>query len=164
MKTVRGDLVKLALEGEFDIIVHGCNCFCRMGSGIAPHIADTFDGPMGPRQVDNLTEAGDPDKLGTYSIATFKREDGTSLVIINAYTQFDVAQYPGDVVVNYDAVRSVFRNLASTLRHFEYASPPRIGYPAIGCGLAGGNWETVSNIIEEELEGLDHTFVEYDGG
>jgi O-acetyl-ADP-ribose deacetylase (regulator of RNase III) len=35
MKTVVGDLIQLALNGEFDVIIHGCNCQCVMGKGIA---------------------------------------------------------------------------------------------------------------------------------
>mgnify|MGYP001795501660 FL=1 len=38
MKTIKGDLVKLAIKGEFDLIIHGCNCFCTMGAGIAKTI------------------------------------------------------------------------------------------------------------------------------
>jgi len=38
----------------------------------------------------------------------------------------------------------------------------RIGYPAIGAGLGGGDWEKISAIINRVFEGLDHTFVEYD--
>jgi O-acetyl-ADP-ribose deacetylase (regulator of RNase III) len=38
IKYVDGDLIKLALKGEFDVIVHGCNCFCQMGAGIAPQM------------------------------------------------------------------------------------------------------------------------------
>ncbi len=39
----------------------------------------------------------------------------------------------------------------------------RIGYPLIGAGLAKGNWKLISQIIDEELEGEDHTLVEYAG-
>ena len=39
---VDGDLIKLALSGKFDVIVHGCNCFCTMGAGIAPQMAEAF--------------------------------------------------------------------------------------------------------------------------
>ena len=42
MKTVRGDLLKLALDGHFDVIVHGCNCQCVMGAGIALSIKNAF--------------------------------------------------------------------------------------------------------------------------
>jgi len=33
MKTIQGNLIHLAQDGEFDLIVHGCNCFCTMGAG-----------------------------------------------------------------------------------------------------------------------------------
>lgn len=41
-KEIKGDLIKLALEGEFDVIAHGCNCFCTMGAGIAVAMKNTF--------------------------------------------------------------------------------------------------------------------------
>jgi O-acetyl-ADP-ribose deacetylase (regulator of RNase III) len=31
MKTIAGDLIKMAKNNEFDVIVHGCNCFTSMG-------------------------------------------------------------------------------------------------------------------------------------
>ena len=39
---VDGDLISLALYGHFDVIAHGCNCFCTMGAGIAPKMAAAF--------------------------------------------------------------------------------------------------------------------------
>ena len=39
---VTGNLITLAKKGEFDVIAHGCNCFCTMGAGIAPHMAREF--------------------------------------------------------------------------------------------------------------------------
>jgi len=32
---IEGDLIKLAKQGEFDVITHGCNCHNIMGAGIA---------------------------------------------------------------------------------------------------------------------------------
>ena len=39
---IEGNLITLAMNGEFDVISHGCNCFCQMGAGIAPQMAKTF--------------------------------------------------------------------------------------------------------------------------
>lgn len=39
---IKGDLIKLALQGKFDVIAHGCNSFCSMGAGIAPQMAAAF--------------------------------------------------------------------------------------------------------------------------
>ena len=33
MKTNQGNLIHLAQTRDFDLIVHGCNCFCTMGAG-----------------------------------------------------------------------------------------------------------------------------------
>jgi O-acetyl-ADP-ribose deacetylase (regulator of RNase III) len=37
----------------------------------------------------------------------------------------------------------------------------RIGYPALGAGLAGGDWTLIAAIIDEELTGEDHVFVQW---
>ncbi|MFK7742337.1 MAG: hypothetical protein AB8H80_18635 [Planctomycetota bacterium] len=39
----------------------------------------------------------------------------------------------------------------------------RIGYPRIGAGLAGGDGSVISSIIDEELDGQQHTLVEFAG-
>ena len=39
---INGDLIKLALEGKFDVIAQGCNCFCTMSAGIAPQMTKVF--------------------------------------------------------------------------------------------------------------------------
>ena len=36
-----------------------------------------------------------------------------------------------------------------------------LGYPKIGAGLAGGDWDIIYPIICEELAGEHHTYVEY---
>jgi O-acetyl-ADP-ribose deacetylase (regulator of RNase III) len=147
MKIVEGDLVAMALNGEFDVITHGCNCYNNMGAGIADTIGDVFPQAL---LADQFTMLGDPDKMGTYSSA---KEKG--VIIVNAYTQY---KYGRDKMhTDYDAIRSVFRLIKKDF------SGMRIGYPRIGCGLGGGDWDIVSKIIDEELAGEDHTLVKFNG-
>ncbi|MCR5886445.1 macro domain-containing protein [Hymenobacter sp. J193] len=149
MQTVKGDLIQKACAGEFDVIVHGCNCFCTMGAGIAKTIKQVF--PVA-YQADLATNSGDETKLGTYSAAQVKVND-KYLVIINAYTQY---QWRGTGInANYDAIRQIFRLIKQ-----DYAGK-RIGYPAIGAGLAGGDWSIIAGIINEELAGENHVFVQW---
>ena len=149
MKTVRGDLLKLALDGHFDVIVHGCNCQCVMGGGIALAIRNAFPEAFA---ADCATAKGDMSKLGAISVASVERSGG-SLVIVNGYTQF---HWRGrGVLVDYEAVRSVLRQVKTSF------PGKRIGYPKIGAGLAGGDWVQIAAIVDEELDGEDHTFVEY---
>jgi len=148
MKIVSGDLVKLALEGRFQVVIHGCNCFCTMGAGIAKTISNVFPEA---HAADLATEKGSRAKLGSYSLATVER-GGRALTIVNGYTQY---QWRGPRNADYDAVRAVMRRVK---QEFSGCS---IGYPRIGAGLAGGDWSIIALIIDEELAGEDHTLVEY---
>ena len=42
MTILKGNLITMALNGEFDVIVHGCNCFNRMRRGIGVDMAREF--------------------------------------------------------------------------------------------------------------------------
>lgn len=152
MKTIRGDLLRLAVGGAFDVIVHGCNCQCRMGRGIALSIKERF--PEAYR-ADRETRPGDRGKLGTFTAAEILRGD-VRFTVVNAYTQFDWR--PGRIHADYDAIRAAMRAIAKT------HAGRRIGYPKIGAGLAGGDWSVIAPILDEEFAGQDHTCVEFDPG
>ncbi|MGB3313837.1 MAG: macro domain-containing protein [Albidovulum sp.] len=142
-----GDLIKLALAGEFDVIVHGCNCFHTMGAGIARVIRDRFPEAY---QADKTTVHGTRDKLGTISTALITRADAR-FNIVNAYTQH---HWKGaGVKAEYPAIKSCFEAIA---RDFNGA---RIGYPLIGAGLARGDWSVIEPIIDTALAGQRHTLV-----
>lgn len=147
MKIIKGDLIQLAIAGQFDVIVHGCNCFCTMGKGIALTIKQQFPTVY---TTDLATIKGDKAKLGTISFTDVK-VNGTSLIVVNGYTQYHWKGADGKA--DYAAIRQVFTVIK------QQFSGLRIGYPAIGAGLAGGDWQIISAIIEEELSGEDHTFV-----
>lgn len=72
---------------------------------------------------------------------------------MNGYTQYHWKGY--GVKADYEAIRQVFKAIKDNF------SGLRIGYPAIGAGLAGGDWSIIAKIIETELAGENHTFVEY---
>ena len=150
MHTEKGDLIQKAKAGEFDVIVHGCNCFCTMGAGIAKTIKQVFSAAY---EADLATAVGDAAKLGTYSQALVEAS-GKPLLIINAYTQYQW-RGPGRLA-DYDAIRQVFRRLK------QECQGKRLGYPAIGAGLAKGDWAIIAAIIEEELAGENHVFVKWE--
>lgn len=149
MEVVEGDLIQLALQGQFDVIVHGCNCFCTMGAGIAKGIKAHFPEAY---QADLATEKGSAQKLGSYSSATVD-VGGSALTVVNAYTQ---RHWRGrGVKADYEAIKEVF---GAIKRDF---SGLRIAYPKIGAGLAGGDWDTIAAMIEQQLQGENHTLVIY---
>lgn len=151
MKTISGDLIQLAKQGEFDLIVHGCNCVCTMGAGIAKGIKAAFPEAF---EADRATARGDRTKLGTCTSATIGIGQNT-LTVVNAYTQFD---YRGSgIKADYGAIRSCFRWIRKN------HSGRKIGLPRIGAGLAGGDWSRIAAIIKEETAGMDVTLVEFTG-
>jgi O-acetyl-ADP-ribose deacetylase (regulator of RNase III) len=146
MKEIEGDLIKLAKEGEFDVIVHGANCMQVMGSGIAKTIRQVFPEAW---YADLATTKGDLGKMGTLSIAHIN-----DLTIVNAYTQFNyLGRKTGKMDLNYVALRMCMKQIKKKF------TGKRIGMPLIGAGLAGGDWNVIKTILEEELFDEDLTIV-----
>lgn len=140
MQYIDGNLLDMADAGEFDIVVHGCNCFQKMGRGIAKDIKARY-----PEAYVADLGYGDPgqrSKLGTYSKGVAVRADGTKLIIINAYTQF--TYWDESDMLDYDAVSRVFAKIAA-----DFDSSLRIGIPKIGAGLAKGKWSTIEKLIDD---------------
>ena len=143
IKEITGDLILQA--EEFDVIVHGCNCFHSFGAGIARTIRSTFPGAY---VKDKETVYGNKEKLGTIVYTT-----NTTPIIVNAYTQY---KYGNDQRhCDYDAIRSCMKKIKKTF------SGKKIGMPKIGAGLAQGDWDIISKIIEQELENEDITVVNW---
>jgi O-acetyl-ADP-ribose deacetylase (regulator of RNase III) len=130
----RGDIIELADQGRFDILVHGCNCFHRMRAGVAKQVSNRWPGAA---RVDiKETSFADRAKLGTFTVHKAETRTRRPILILNLYTQFDYG-YDGKVYVDYDAVSRGFKLINQTWRGV------RIGIPLIGCGLAGGDWGEV---------------------
>jgi O-acetyl-ADP-ribose deacetylase (regulator of RNase III) len=145
IKYLKGDLVRDA-ERDFDVIGHGCNCYCTMGAGIALDVKKTWPEAY---EADRRTAYGDSGKLGTYSSWTTPG----GLVILNLYTQWQYRGASNDIKADYDAIRRCMKLIKQNF----YGQ--RIGLPLVGAGLAGGDWGVISEIIEEELFGEDVTVV-----
>lgn len=157
IKTIKGNLIKMAKDGKFDVIIHGCNCYHTMGGGIARSIKEEFPHAF---LADQETAYG-ADKIGLFSMAVAKTRTHTAftrkqVIIINAYTQFEMSN--GEDVFEYEGFQTILRNLAALL-----PKDTVIGLPQIGAGLAGGDWNRILNIIQETIGHLDVTIVEYDG-
>lgn len=160
MNIIKGDLIGLAEQGYFHIIVHGCNCFCTMASGIAGQISKRYPGAA---EIDAQTIRGDRSKLGTFT----QYQTDIGFYIINAYTQYTFSR--GEDVFEYKAFEHFLQNLKEKILSIrseaDIESVIRIGFPKIGCGLAGGDFTRVLDIIldfaEENCDIIDVTMVIY---
>ena len=144
MKYKIGNLVDALIQGEVDVIAHGCNCFCEMKNGIAKQIIKKFPEVS---QVDLETIKGQRKKLGTYSdFNTFHQ--GDSIRIVNLYSQYYHARNvpKGERIIDYDALDKALESFAMSLNHSDV-----IGLPKIGTGLAKGDWNKVKVLINKHL-------------
>lgn len=162
MREIKGNLITLAKEGHFDVITHGCNCFCTMGAGIAPQMAKAFS--CDNFKMEAAETRGDINKLGCIDFGTFYLGQGSSqplnLTVVNSYTQYMYGRNHKDGVstpVDYDAIRMCMRKINHIFKG------KTIGLPMIGAGLAGGDWNLIETIIKEELDAMDVWIVKYDG-
>lgn len=141
LKYIKGNLIDRAINGNYDLIVHGCNCFNNMGAGIAVPIKRNFHDAY---LADQNTIRGDRNKLGKYTVGLHN-----DLIIINAYTQYHWGGERGKVNCDYEAIRNVFTSLNE-----EYKNK-KVGIPLIGAGLANGDWRLIRQIINEVTPDLD---------
>lgn len=149
--TIKGDLIALFKAGEIDVMVHGCNCFHRMGSGIAKQIRAAYPNTY---WADRDTPYGSAEKLGTYSMASAARNGGEG-IIVNAYTQFNYGR-DEKLYTRYDAVDGVFARIR------EDFAGKAVGFPYIGAGLSGGDWLTIAPIIYCHMKDQPHTLVQFE--
>ena len=169
---IKGNLISLASEGKFDIIAHGCNCFCTMGAGIAPQMAKAFGADKFPKEHSNYR--GDINKLGTIDYIEFtgvcsenpdkqmynhikqewvpiKNNFLKSLTIVNAYTQYHYGANHADgknKPLDYEALILCMRKINHRFKG------KHIGLPLIGAGLAGGIWSVKELPNNQQLTAL----------
>lgn len=127
------------------IVIHGCNCFTTMSAGLAKAIAKQWPEAAA---IDKTTEKGDKSKLGNYSFANV---DGR-LVIINLYTQY---HYGSGLQLSYDALEAGLMMVVHQSNK-TYHSPIYLIPKYIGCGLAGGDYNKVKDIVSRVMDGEDY--------
>lgn len=172
MKIIKGDLIALAREGHFDVITHGCNCFCTMGAGIAVPMKQAFG--CDKFKMEDEKYHGEINKLGTidwmvHNLILQKPIKignlnllapdfgGFPLIVVNSYTQYHYGKNHPDGVykpVDYEAITLCMRKINHTFKGKS------IGLPKIGCGLAGGDWDIVQRILKRELKDMNATVIE----
>jgi O-acetyl-ADP-ribose deacetylase (regulator of RNase III) len=167
-REVYGDLIALALDGEFDVITHGCNSHCVMSAGIAVPMARTFrcnEYPMEGKEY-----RGDINKLGMIESVSHEVKDGKltgnydydgkagngMLAVVNSYTQYGYGiNYKDGTVrqLDYEALTLCMRKINYKFKGL------RVGVPLIGGGLAGGDPDVIREILKNEFKDCDLTLV-----
>jgi O-acetyl-ADP-ribose deacetylase (regulator of RNase III) len=143
---IQGDLFETSIK----VIVHGCNAQGVMGSGVAKIIREKY-----PRAYNRYSlEYKYENRLDLGKIITVPCPDHSNpnsvRVIVNAITQ-EFYGYDGRKYVSYDAIASVMSKID---KMFDVYGITKVAMPKIGAGLAGGDWNVISAIIESEMKNI----------
>ncbi len=162
-REITGDIFNIIRNSEVDkyhLFMHGCNCFCQQGAGVALGVKEQFPAAY---EADCTTIKGDRSKMGRVSHAVCQ-VGGYSIVAANAYTQYRYGK--GGPHLEYGALRSCISRAHLLLKDLVFHKGERYHFimPKIGTGLAGGDWTDVKKIIQEcvQFENIDVTVVIYD--
>jgi O-acetyl-ADP-ribose deacetylase (regulator of RNase III) len=142
MKYQVKNIIKAAKDGDINILAHQANCFNLMGAGVAGAIAANFPEAA---IADSYTPKGARTKLGSFSGYYLPDFD---LTIYNLYGQYT----PGHCGTSVHLEESIRRMVQDILSRTD--QDIRIGIPKMGCGIAGGNWDEFSKMIEVALAPL----------
>ena len=138
LEIIKGDI----LESKADVIVHQCNCITNNAKGLAYKINNKF--PYADIYK-NRTTADTP--------GTCKLQFAENLPIIACL----LGQYYPGKVKGYDSadarVSWFSMSLTDLSNKLENLEVKTIAFPGnIGCGLAGGDWDTYYAIIQKFAE------------
>ena len=134
---IQGDI----RDTDIQYIAHGVNCQGKMGSGVAKALFTLWP-KVRSQYLDfhkhniHIVINGTEDFLGVVQFI-----DCLDKTILNMFTQ-NYYGYDGKLYLSYEALRECFENIMK----FDVTE---LAIPRIGCGLAGGDWEKVKEIIND---------------
>lgn len=143
MKILKKDLTTISSG----IILHQVNCQGKFASGLAGSIRQKY--PEVYLSYMNFCQTyGKHNLLGKFDDVHVS----DSLVIVNCFSQ-EFYGYDGRRYTDYYSIRKIFGDVYKKFGDKEYFAPVRYG-----CGLGGGDWNIVSEIILEQIPSI--TFCE----
>lgn len=151
----QGDILSSNLTGCDIIICHQVNCLGVMGAGLAKQMREKF--PMMYLEYKRLC-------YNTADKKTLLGEVLTHSIVYNGY-EYTIANLFGQEQIgtsrcytDYDALRKALQTVRCIASPLPGRAAWRVRIPyKMGCGLAGGDWNIVRAIVQEEL--VDHGII-----
>lgn len=136
-------------NGTSIFIPHVCNNINLFGAGFAAQVADKF-----PTVKDNFHLLGQKSKLGYVQnvLVTENKSYGHRLYICNMIAQNGVKGPKNNRPLNYGALCYCMNDIKNFIVHLKKngdINKVQIYAPKFGSGLAGGNWNFITNLIED---------------
>lgn len=129
-------------DGERGLICHCCNDLPAMGAGVARALFEKWSQVRS--EYMKWGKHGYNFELG--NIQGVRVEE--NIAVINMIGQHDIKPQNGIPPIRYGAIRRCLKKVCKIAK--KYDASVHIPY-LVGCDLAGGNWEEMEKIIEQEL-------------
>jgi O-acetyl-ADP-ribose deacetylase (regulator of RNase III) len=139
---VVGDATQPVGEGPM-LVVHVCNDVGAWGRGFVLALSKRWPVTEQRYRAWHSGEDAKPFALGEVQFV----QVANALWVANLIGQRGIRTIGGIPPVRYEAVRKGLRKIAAEAERLGAS----VHMPRIGCGLAGGKWEVVGKIIEEEI-------------
>ena len=154
IKFIKGDATQPEGNGN-KIIIHCCNDIGAWGAGFVIALSNKWPEPeQYYRQwfKDKESQAVEF-KLGRAIICQVV----DSIYVMNIIGQKGIANKNNQSPIVYDAIR----NGVKQVKFYANLLNASVHMPRMGCGLAGGKWEEIEKIINEELCGIQVTVYDF---
>ena len=135
---VKGDATKPITVGQ-NIIVHICNDIGKWGKGFVMCLSRKW--PKVKKEYIEWYKNSDSNNFKLGEIQIIKIDDNT--YVCNMICERDIKHINGIPPIRYEALEECLNKLCD----YNY----NVHMPRIGCGLAGGKWEIIEDIINKTL-------------
>jgi O-acetyl-ADP-ribose deacetylase (regulator of RNase III) len=136
------------------IIVHVCNDIGAWGKGFVLAISKRWPEPERRYRAWHKGEEKPQFALGEVQFV----QVSDSIWVANLIGQRDIRALDGVPPVRYEAIRAGLRKVVLEAKRLHAS----VHMPRIGCGLAGGDWNVVGKMVEDELANIGVPVTVYD--
>jgi hypothetical protein len=149
-------------NGSSIIVPHVCNNINSFGAGFAGAVAKHY-----PSVKENYHLLGNSflkNNLGYTQFVEVAKDKtyGHKLIFANMVAQNSIISKNNNRPLNYLALAKSMVNVNKYIKsNFDNDSKVQIHAPKFGCGLAGGNWNFIENLIEDIWTDIDVTIYTY---
>jgi O-acetyl-ADP-ribose deacetylase (regulator of RNase III) len=159
LKYIEGDATDPVSDTKYNIIVHVVNDEGVMGAGIARTIREKW--PHVYSKYVSLFKSPAKDRATAQGQIQIVRADG-DLFVCNLFGQSGIGPFYGLPAVRYGAIEEGLLRLNHRIATANDKTSVSLHMPRIGCGLAGGSWAKVQDVIERVFEDSDIPITVYD--
>lgn len=153
IKVVNGDIC----DAKEKYIVQQVNCQGAMGAGVAKAIYTKW--PRVKEQYTRFCKQYKPVSLLSAVLYVRTDDKADDKIIVNCFSQLNYRRKndtEDTVYTNYAAFSDCMRKIENDLKGTPIAMPY-----GIGCGLAGGDWDIIYNILCHVFGNEDHMVTLY---